>query len=332
VQITGVVEDGSGTNSRTVDPASLVALGYHPHPGTLNVRVTPSSRAKVMSLTGQRIHEITYWTARLDGTDCHVRVSRDPRTLEIVHPDRLRDRLVNGDKVRLTVTGRKHMRLSAAIMAHPVRTQAAEELQASLDRPVPIIYDTNPVPSSDRAQRWATGRRAWEAADPRADWHLVLQDDCYVSQDLLAGLEQALTVLGSQGLVSAYTGTGRPDQRAAIRAIDHATKHGHSWMSLRSLYWGPAIIAPTPTVESMLDWCQDRAARTNYDRNIGLYYRDEVGWRTWYTLPSLVEHRGLPSLIGHDRGQVRVAHRFHAGPATGVDWERVPQSGLCVGA
>src|SRR5690606_7163008 len=96
VQITGVVEDGTGRNSATIDPATLTALGYTPHRGTLNIRVAPSGRAKVMALDGRRIYGVTYWDATLDGVACHVRVSRDPRTLEIVHPDRLRDRLGNG--------------------------------------------------------------------------------------------------------------------------------------------------------------------------------------------------------------------------------------------
>lgn len=335
MQITGVVEDGSGRNSATTDPTTLTALGYTPHRGTLNIRVTPSGRAKVMALAGRRIHDVTYWDAKLDGTECHVRISRDPRTLEIVHPDRLRDRLANGDKVTLQVTSRKQMRLSAAIMAHPVRAEYAEQVQASLDRSVDIVYDSNPVPSADKMQRWATGRSCWEAFDPSADWHLVLQDDVLVSKNLLAGLEKALHQIGPQGLVSAYTGTGRPDQQNIIRALAHAEAKGHSWMSTRSLNWGPAIILPTSVIPGMLTWCErhirrnDRP-RSNYDYAIGVYARDILGWRTWYTVPSLVEHRGLPSLVGHDKGPQRVAHHFHEGDALDIDWSLTPPSGLPV--
>src|SRR5690625_7707426 len=103
-------------------------------------------------------------------------------------------------------------------MAHPVRQAEAEELQASLDRPVDIVYDENPVPSADPKQRWATGRRAWEAHDHDADWHMGIQDDAIAAPDLLAGLEKALDPLGSAGLVSAYPGTGRAGQRQRKRA------------------------------------------------------------------------------------------------------------------
>lgn len=220
------------------------------------------------------------------------------------------------------------MRLSATIMAHPVRTEAAERVQAALDRDVEIIYDTEPEPSKDPRQRWSNGKRAWEAHDPGADYHLVIQDDAIVCEDLLAGLEEALDVLGPEGLVSAYTGTGRPDQYNVRRGLRHAAEKGHSWMPTKSLCWGVAIIAPTPTIGDMLRWCSHSSkSRMNYDMRVGRYYRDVLGWRTWYTVPSLVDHAEGPSLVGHD-GTKRVAHQFHTGSALDVDWTRTPPRGL----
>jgi len=216
------------------------------------------------------------------------------------------------------------MKLSAAIMAHPRRRVEAESLQNALDRPVPIIYDTVREPSKDPAQRWATGRRAWEKYDPAADWHMVIQDDALVCDDLIAGLEVALNELGKEGLMSPYTGTGRPDQKNVTRALQHADDKGHAWMSTRSLNWGVAICAPTWTIEPMLEWCsRDAVARSNYDWRIGVYFRDVLGWRTWYTVPSLVDHRDEESLVGHGTLK-RKAHRFHDGSALHVNWARTP--------
>lgn len=227
------------------------------------------------------------------------------------------------------------MRLSVAIMAHPVRQEAAEYVQERLGGNVEIVYDSNPVPSADKLQRWATGRRAWEAADSSADWHMVIQDDVLVGQNIVPALEQALDHLGSDGLVSAYTGTGRPDQLNVRRALKHAQQNDLSWISTRSLNWGPAIIAPVHSIEDMLSWAEshvrrNRPPKSNYDYAIGVYYRDVVGWRTWYTVPSLTEHRGLPSLVGHDTGPVRKAHNFigEDGDALSVDWTRTPEGGL----
>src|SRR5690554_6703262 len=227
------------------------------------------------------------------------------------------------------------MKLSASIMAHPVRKEYAEELQRTLDRPIEIIYDANPVPSRNPMQRWATGRRAWEAHDPEADWHMVIQDDALACKDLIAGLEKALDVLGPDGLVSAYTGTGRPDQFTIRRKLRDAAARGESWIYTGLLYWGPAIIAPVYTIEDMLDWSEKYASlnkppRSNYDYAIGAFYKYEMGWRCWYTAPSLVDHRGLPSLVGHDTGPVRKAHNFlgEDGDALTVDWTKTPKGGL----
>lgn len=216
---------------------------------------------------------------------------------------------------------RPPMRLSAAIMAHPTRKEQVEDLQGQLDRDTPVAWDPNPEPSPDPTQRWATGRAAWELHDPTADWHLVIQDDALACPDLLAGLEQALTELGPDGIVSAYTGTGRPDQRNVKRAIKYAQQHDHAWLPTWSLNWGVAIAAPTATIPAMLEWCSHpNRAHLNYDMRIGQYYRDIQGWRTWYTHPSLVDHRDGDSLIGH--GGDRRAHTHHTGSALDIDWTR----------
>lgn len=238
----------------------------------------------------------------------------------------------------LRIVQEARVRLSATIMAHPVRRASAEAVQASLDRPTPIVWDPVAKPSKDKMQRWRNGRNAWQTAydaDPAADWCLVLQDDVRVADNLLAGIEAALDHLGTDGLVSAYAGTGRPEQRNVRQAIAHANKHGLSWWSTRSLNWGPAIIAPRHTIPDMLEWGEQEVIRnrpplSNMDRCIGVYYRDILGWRTWYLHPSLVEHRDeLPSLVGHDTpGTARTAHRFHEGDALAIDWGRVPQKGL----
>src|SRR5690625_4727486 len=131
VRIRGTVEDGTGTNSSTVDPATLTALGYTPHRGTLNLRVNPALRLAVMDLPGRDIDGVTYWPATIEGRgQGHVRTSRDRKTIELLHSSRLRDTLTNGDPVTVTVRPQPRRRLSASIMAHPVRQEAAEELQA----------------------------------------------------------------------------------------------------------------------------------------------------------------------------------------------------------
>lgn len=219
------------------------------------------------------------------------------------------------------------MRLSAVIMAHPERKDIAERTANSLDRPVEIIYDQNPVPSTDPVQRWENGKRCWQAAEPWADWHLVLQDDAMPCQDLLAGTEKALEQLGPDGLVSIYSGAARATQTHVSRAQRHADAHGLHWYSTRSLNWGVGIVLPTHAIEGMLEWCsRDEVSQDNYDKRIGVYCRDRLWWRTWYLHPSLVDHDQVPSLVGHAEG--RHADRMHMGSALDIDWSRVPSTGL----
>lgn len=233
--------------------------------------------------------------------------------------------------------------LSVAVMAHRVRAAAARRVLAGIDGSAELVFDENPIPSNDREQRWATGRRSWEAAYKNAgrwgaDWCLVVQDDAILCRDLVAGLEQALKFFPSDdlgqplGLVSAYTGTGRPNQHSVRKALAYADEHDLAWACTKSLNWGPAIIVPTWTVPEMLGWCsgERRVQGSPYDYRIGVYYRDIMGWRSWYTVPSLVSTGRLRSLIGNDRGPRRVAHRFigRESSALGVDWGRVPAGGL----
>lgn len=213
------------------------------------------------------------------------------------------------------------MRLSAAIMAHPARADLVAEMQATLDRDVPIVWDTDTgPPSADKQRRWRTGRRAWETHHPDADWHIVLQDDALTSPDLIAGLEKALDhIPDSVNLVCPYFGTKRPSQLVVTRLAREARNDDASFIRSTSLNWGVAIIARTATIDTMLHWCDERKSLP-YDTRVGRYYRDHLHQECWYTWPSLVDHRDGPSLISHsDNG--RHAHLFHQSSALELAWD-----------
>lgn len=219
--------------------------------------------------------------------------------------------------------------LSIVIMAHPDREENATKL--SQDLGAKIVWDEEGPANKDPMRRWRTGRRCWETVrDMGSEWSMVLQDDAIVCRDFHEGMEGVLDYFPDGGLVSPYTGTGRPDQKAVRAATAIAGERGESYLCTRSLNWGVAITAPTEEIDGMLDWCSESIHNPkNYDFRIGLYFRDVKGWCTWHTYPSLVDHPKSGSLIGND-GVPRVAYNFlgEENSALDVDWSRVPKHGL----
>jgi hypothetical protein len=208
--------------------------------------------------------------------------------------------------------------LSAAIMAHPSRGAFVEELRDQLDREIPVSWDVEGPPSPDKEKRWRVGSAAWRMHG-YSDWHMVIQDDTTVCGDLLAGLEKALDYVPDEiGLVQPYVGKNRPLGQHFVALAGQAERAGATWIQHRSLCWGVAIIARTATIENMIGWCSKRVSLT-YDSRVGRYYRDALGQHTWYTWPSLVDHRNGPSLVGHGPG--RVAHKPHLGSALELAWD-----------
>lgn len=212
------------------------------------------------------------------------------------------------------------MRVSAAIMAHPVRSALVEELQSKLDREVPVVWDTVPEPSTDPDQRWQVGRSAWLAYDPTADYHIVLQDDVQPCRKFFEGLEEALRYIPNKyGPVCPYTGDTREKLVTTRERVKEAGLH---WFGMSQLYWGCAIALPTRMVDTVIAFGDTpEEAHRPYDSRIMDFYMKKHICRTWYTTPSLVQHRQVPSLLGHSDG--RKTTDMIRGLPTNVDWSKV---------
>jgi hypothetical protein len=199
-------------------------------------------------------------------------------------------------------------------MAHKKRAHLVPELVERLGlTDDDVIWDR-------RNDRWDTGRRAWEAIDQSAQWGMVVQDDALPCADLIAGMEKALERVPENVLVSPYIGTRRPSKGKIDRVVAEAAAAKAAFIEMPSLNWGVAITAPTRIIDGMLPWC-DVQQYPNYDRRIGRYAIDVMRMSTWCTFPSLLDHRTIPSLIGHGDG--RVAHHFigETVSALSVDWD-----------
>ena len=199
------------------------------------------------------------------------------------------------------------------MMAHPSRAGLVDELVASLDRPVKVVWD-------EISDRHDTGIRAIEAYDPSASHHLVLQDDVLVPRDLLAGLERALRYIPQWDPMALYVGRVKPFAAEVTKAVQKA--QGASWLTMQGIYWGPGIVLPTEHIPALSEWYRgaEGSKIINYDRRVSTWYalRDATVWYPW---PCLVEHRDSDSLVkGHGKG--RHAHSFLGAEASvmGCDW------------
>lgn len=213
--------------------------------------------------------------------------------------------------------------VSCAIRAHPARRDMVRVLQERLGCDT-VVWDRS-------NHGWDTGARAWQAHDPDADWHVVVEDDAVPCRDLLPGLEKALDGVPAESAVSLYLGEtcGNPRINRAVAALESAATMGH-WLQARRLIWGVAIALPVPVINDMLAWCRGTRIRYGkhvYDTRIARYFTSVAHWPAYYTWPSLVDHAPGPSLIGHADG--RHAKRFLGVDvsALDIDWPSVPPIG-----
>lgn len=209
------------------------------------------------------------------------------------------------------------MKLSASVMAHPVREPEVVRLRAALDRPVTVYWDAEGPPSGNADRIWRTARAAWQLADPDADWHVLFQDDAVPCEDMLAGLERALAYVPPDAVVSPYLGTGRnvPIRwEAMARAADTA---GSRWIRSHKLMWGVCIALPVGAIGEMIAYADRRPGIPDDMRVAG--WAERTGREVWYPWPSLVDHLPVPSLTKH-KARERVARSWLTGSALDVDW------------
>lgn len=208
------------------------------------------------------------------------------------------------------------MRITAAVMAHPKRKDAAEALALELKQypfvDVSISYDA-PDAGSHQSE-WDNGSRAMRAGIGRGDWHLVVQDDAILTPHFYDNLLGAINNVPTRTLISLYTGTARPLGTRVKTAVNKA--RDETWLTYWLLLWGVGLLIPSSHIEPMLEYVADRDEP--YDTRIGIFYqRNRIP--IYYTMPSLVDHNDDMGSIFDDHGlgpDRRVAHRLATGLVT----------------
>ncbi|MBN0040229.1 hypothetical protein JN535_08640 [Cellulosimicrobium cellulans] len=205
--------------------------------------------------------------------------------------------------------------VSYAVMAHTARLGHALDLAESLD--AALFVDDG------RLGENANGDRAWAAADPDADWHVVLQDDAVLVAGFVDQVRRALAA-SPRTVVSFYVGTGMPFSTVGpVRyAISEATAVDAAWFATDALHWGVAVAMPTSWVHDYL--ATMTSDPTPYDQRIGKYAAAYRRSPVRYTWPSLVDHADGPTLVDHADGLPRVVPRRAYQVGTRSDWDTPP--------
>lgn len=209
------------------------------------------------------------------------------------------------------------MKVSASIMTHPDRASMVKELKAALDWDVPVYTDPGGKASGNGDRVWKVAREAWQMFDPCAGYHVLIQDDALPCADYLDGMQLALDHVPDDSLVCPYLGRGSNIPKRWDVMAQRADAAGASWIRSHTLMWGVSIAVPTRFIPEMIKWC-DRKAGMPDDMRVGRWFqRQKID--TWYTWPSLIDHRSVPSLTKH-RQRERVARRHYQGSALKLDW------------
>lgn len=197
--------------------------------------------------------------------------------------------------------------ISVVIMAHPKR----ERYVARMRLRAPVVWD-------ERNDVWDTGRRALLAFKPEATHHLVIQDDAIVPRGLVAACESIVAHTPPDAPVSLYMGKSRIRPAYSMTSVVERGE-GASFAVFGGPWWGVGIILPTVDIPDVVAF-GDRRTHPNYDIRIAQFYKARR-IQCWYTLPSIIDHRAGPSLIGR-KGLQRHAVNPLKTPLARVDWTR----------
>jgi len=184
-------------------------------------------------------------------------------------------------------------------MAHQARAHYFDYLIEKLGD-VPFSIDS----IENRYGMWGNCRRAWQLADPGSDYHVVIQDDAIIGRDFYANVKTQIEARPGHAF-SFYFG----NRKNMYALVNLGLQSGG--LSLNWLSWGVAVGLPTKRIPEMIKFCDNLPHRYyNHDDTMIAKWLQWAGIPVWYPLPSLVDHRTGPSLIGEGTKQGRKAFKF----------------------
>lgn len=141
---------------------------------------------------------------------------------------------------------------------------------------------------------WKNCKRAWEMHDPKADYHVVIQDD-------------AVLCKGFRKKAEDFINQFHTDKKLRGFSFFYGDKLGFRDMGMQgkkdgcvfrsSPNWGVAICMPTHIIQKMIEEC-DKMYQPEDDVRISKFTK-KIGMVIVFPIPSLVDHREEDvSLVG----------------------------------
>jgi hypothetical protein len=205
--------------------------------------------------------------------------------------------------------------VSVSIVHHPLRVG---DLMVMLDG----LDGLNVTVCTDEGQGPVENTRgAWTSFDPRATWHLVMEDDLRLCADFAGRLNAALEHVPFLGGAVSLFGVSK--------RYAEAYGDGYSYYSDNGVNWAQALLLPVPLIPEFIAWEMAFVAREHR-----WFCQRLTAWcqandlPVQYTLPMLVDHVGAGrSLVGNPKkiGSVerRAACFVEHYPVEWIDGRRV---------
>jgi len=186
------------------------------------------------------------------------------------------------------------------VVAHIDREQMAEDLKAEIDADFMSVDLGHLGAGTNHRIVWSV------LSDLDSEWSVVLEEDAVPVVDFRSQLDEVLTAAPTD-IVSLYLGRLRPPQyqdKIGDALAKAQANDAHFIVSNHCLH-AVALAVRTNLVPYML------AGMKPYlpvDQAIGRWCRQR-GHHIAYSVPSICDHRDLPSLIDHPDGRQRVPGR-----------------------
>jgi len=172
------------------------------------------------------------------------------------------------------------IKLSISVMAHPSRSQFFDYLKTRLGADVPFSIDQkNCLLENSKA--------SWRLYDPKADFHVVVQDDCVVCDNFKERVIEFITEREAERIQQR-----KPPQGYNFflkQATNEPIRYENGFYSDNCTRAGLAICLPVSLIEPMLVEFDKQHSRHDDDR-ISMFMRKH-GYRVVFPVPSFIDHR-----------------------------------------